>query len=93
MGLLKEQILPFKGSTLKKKKGANSFLEELAIIEKGGKKEDGRVAFHESVPIHLKNLCPKCKGKCSMILKCLKHECYHLKHQKSQQLPRDNKCN
>ena len=34
-------------------KGANSFLEELIRIVKGGQNENDRVAFLESVPINL----------------------------------------
>ena len=39
------------GSTLK---GANSFLEELTPMEKGGQNENGRVASPKCVAIYLK---------------------------------------
>ena len=41
------------GSVLKGKNLANSSLQKFTPIEKGGKKENGRVTSPESVPIHL----------------------------------------
>ena len=36
--------------------GRNSFLLELAPIEKGGKNESGRVVLHEGLSSHLKKV-------------------------------------